>query len=463
LRENLVHQSSIRVAIDELRSTVRGRVLAPEDDGYEQARVVFSGSIDKRPGAIVRAAGAPDVARVVSVARELRLELAVRSGGHSGAGHSTSEGGLVLDLRAMKDIRIDAGDRTAWAETGLTAGEYSIAAGAHGLATGFGDTGSVGIGGLTLGGGVGYLSRTHGMTIDNLLGAEVVTADGEILEVGAESHPDLFWALRGGGGNFGVATRFSFRLHAVDQVVGGMLLLPAGADVISGFIDAAESAPDELSAIINVMPAPPLPFVPREHHGKLVVLALMCYAGETEAGQRALAPFRTLARPLVDMLRPMPYPQLYPPDDESYRPTAVSRTMFIDRVDRRLARTALDYLDASDAPVRVLQLRVLGGAIARVPADATAFAHRGKRIMANVAAFYQGPSDRPAREKWVADLAAALHQGDDHAYVNFLGDEGESRVRAAYPTTTWSRLAQVKARYDPTNFFRLNQNIPPRH
>lgn len=352
-------------------------------------------------------------------------------------------------------------ERTAWAETGLTAGEYAAAAGAHGLATGFGDSGSVGIGGITLGGGVGYLVRKHGLTIDDLLAAEVVTADGRLLSVDAESHPDLFWAIRGGGGNFGVATRFRFRLHEVDTIVGGVLILPATPDVIRSFIALAEAAPEELSTIANVMPAPPMPFVPAEHHGRLVVFAILAYAGEVEAGQRATAPFRALATPIADMVRPMRYPEIYPTEDDSYHPTAVARTMFVDAIDRGVAETIVAHLEASDASMRVAQLRVLGGAMARVRADATAFAHRPSRIIVNVAAFYEGPEDRAVREAWVTGFAAALRQGDAGAYVNFLGQEGEARVREAYPGATWDRLAAIKARYDPTNLFRLNQNIPP--
>ncbi|HEU4399268.1 MAG TPA: FAD-binding oxidoreductase [Actinomycetota bacterium] len=436
-------------------------MTAPEDAGYDQARTVFYGGIDRRPAVIVRPADATEVARVVTLARETGLELAVRSGGHSPAGHSVSDGGIVLDLADLRALDIDADRRTAWAQTGLTAGEYSVAADAYGLATGFGDTGSVGIGGITLGGGVGYLVRKHGLTIDDLLAAEVVTADGQVLHVDAETHPDLFWAIRGGGGNFGVATRFQFRLHEVGTIVGGMLLLPATPQVIAAFIAEAENAPEELSTIANVMPAPPMPFVPEEHHGKLVVLALLAYAGDTGAGDAALAPFRKLAPPIADLVRPMPYPEIYPPEEGDYHPTAVGHTMFVDAVDQQAAETIVDRLQASDATMRVAQLRVLGGAMARVPADATAFAHRRSRIMVNVAAFYDGPADQVVRQAWVTDFAAALRQGDTGAYVGFLADEGQARVREAYPGPTWDRLAAIKGRYDPTNLFRLNQNIPP--
>jgi FAD/FMN-containing dehydrogenase len=438
-----------------------GRVILPGDPGYDEARAVFYGGADPRPGIIAKVACADDVARVVGFARESGLELAVRSGGHSVVGHNVSEDGVLLDLSGMKALDLDVEGRTALAETGLTAAEYTAAAGAHGLATGFGDTGSVGIGGVTLGGGVGFLVRKHGLTIDDLLAAEVVTADGRVLHVDAETEPDLFWAIRGGGGNFGVATRFRFRLHEVGTVVGGMLFLPATPETIAGFVAEADAAPEELSTIANVMPAPPMPMIPEEHHGRLVIMALMVHAGPVADGERAVAPFRALAEPIVDMLRPMPYPEMYMPDDEDYHPVGAGRSMFVDRIDRGVANTILDHLEASNAMMRVAQLRVLGGAMARVPADATAFAHRTSKIMVNLAALYEAPEERLTHEAWCDAFAAAIHQDDDGVYVNFLVDEGEDRIRAAYPGSTWDRLVEIKARYDPTNLFRRNQNIPP--
>lgn len=447
--------------LDQLQVDLSGRIIAPSDPDYDEARTVMAGDVDKRPAAIVRVADNADVRRVVAFARETGAELAVRSGGHSGAGHGTTDGGIVIDLRDMKGLEIDPDARTAWAETGLTAGEVSTAAAAKGLAIGFGDTGSVGIGGITLGGGVGYLVRKHGLTIDSLLAAEIVTADSQLLRVDADSHPDLFWAVRGGGGNFGVATRFLYRLHPLDGIVGGMLILPATADTVAGFIAAAEAAPEELSSIANVMPAPPMPMVPEEMHGQLVILSMLTYAGDAEPGERAIAPFRALATPIADMVKPMTYPEMFPPEDDSYHPLAVARTLLMDHIGSEEAQTIMQHLQPSDAAMRVAQLRVLGGAMTRVPADATAYAHRSSRIMVNIAAFYEGDDDKPLRENWVTDFVAALNQGDDGAYVNFLVDEGPDRVRAAYPGSTWDRLARIKARYDPTNLFRLNQNIPP--
>jgi len=436
-------------------------VIAPKDAEYDKARTLFYGGMDRHPAVIIRVKDVDDVVRVVNLARETGLPLAIRSGGHSVAGHSIADHGIVLDLAGMRDLQIDVRGQTAWAEAGLTAGEYTTAAAAHGLATGFGDTGSVGIGGLTTGGGVGYLVRKYGLTIDDLLAAEVVTADGQVLRVDADTNPDLFWAIRGGGGNFGVVTRFQFRLHKVDSVYGGMLFLPATADVIASFMSLAESAPEELSAIANVMPAPPMPFLPAEQHGKLVIMAMLVYVGDAAEGERVIAPFRALATPLVDMVKPMQYPEIYPPEQDEYHPVAASHTMFVDHIDRSVAEVILTHLRSSTAMMAVAQLRPLGGAMARVPVDATAFAHRKSRIMVNVAALYQNPEDKATYETWVADFAEALKQSDGGAYVNFLGEDGAVRIRAAYPGRTWDRLRKIKARYDPDNLFRLNQNIPP--
>jgi len=449
------------LSIAQLRSSFPGRVITPQDRDYDKARTVFYGSVDKHPAVIIKVADANEAAQVIALARETGLELAVRSGGHSTAGHSVTEGGIVLDLSSMKGIQIDVNERTAWAEAGLTAGEFVAATVPHGLSAGFGDTGSVGIGGITLGGGVGYLVRKHGLTIDSLLAAEVVTADGQILNVDEKNHPDLFWAIRGGGGNFGVITRFKFKLHPVDKMYGGMLILPATADVIAGFMSAAEAAPDELSTIANVMPAPPMPFLPADLHGRLIIFAMLVYLGDAESGERAVAPFRALATPHADMMKPMTYPEIYPPEGDDYHPVAAARTMFLDHVDVHVAETILKHLQSSTAMMAVTQLRPLGGAVARVANDATAYGHRKARIMANLAALYDKPEQKAIHEKWVSDFHKAIEQSDRGAYVNFLGVADEAQVRAAYPGSTWDRLRQVKARYDPTNLFRLNQNIKP--
>jgi FAD/FMN-containing dehydrogenase len=447
--------------IEPLRGRVRGRVIAPTDADYDAVRTIISGEYDLHPAAIVLVADTADVGAAILAARDLGLEIAVRSGGHSGAGHGSTEGGVVIDLRELKDLDVDTASRTAWAGAGLTAIEVTRALSEQGLAVGFGDTGSVGIGGITTGGGVGYLYRKHGLTIDSLLAAEIVTADGKLHQVDADHEPDLFWAIRGGGGNFGVATRFQYRLHELPGIVGGLLILPATAETVAGFVAAADAAPDELSTIGNVMPCPPLPFVPAEHHGEVVIFAMLVWSGDAAAAEAALAPFRALATPLGDMIHPGPLTDVYPPDDESYHPTAVARNLFVDRIGPDEAALMVRRLRESDASIRVVQIRVLGGAGARVPADATAYAHRASRIMLNIAAFYEGEADRAVRKAWVEDLVGSLRQEDQGVYVNFLVDEGEERIRAAYPGGTWDRLAAIKRRYDPDNVFRRNQNIPP--
>ena len=449
-------------AVHTLSDQLDSRVIGPGDQGYDEARTVFPGGIDRRPAAIVRVRNAADVGRVVRFAREAGLELAVRGGGHSTAGHGVSDGGIVVDLRDMRSLAIDLDRRSAWAETGLTTGEYTSAAATCRLATGFGDAGSVGIGGITLGGGIGLLARKHGLTVDSLLAAEVVLADGRAVRADEESHPELFWAIRGGGGNFGIATKFRFRVHPLDQVVGGMLVVPASAEAIAGFVYEAEAAPDELTTILNVMRAPPLPFLPEQHHGRLVMMATLAYAGGVDAGLRAVAPFRALADPIADMVRPIPYPALFPPAQEGFHPLAATRATFVDRLDVPAAEAIVERLSAATSPTAIAQVRVLGGAIARVPADATAFAHRRRRLFVNLTALYEQPDEADERRAWVAGLAAALDDGSaGGAYANFLGDEGGERVREAYPGPTWERLAAIKSRYDPANVFRLNQNIPP--
>jgi hypothetical protein len=361
----------------------------------------------------------------------------------------------------MSGIEIDAEARTAWVETGATALRVTETLAKHGLVIGFGDSGSVGVGGITLGGGIGFLVRKFGMTIDAVLAAEVVTADGRLRRVDSEHEPDLFWAVRGGGGNFGVVTRFRFRLNPLPHFTGGVLVLPATPETIAGFAAASLTAPEELSTIGNVMPAPPMPFLPAEVHGRLVIFAFIAFAGDDDAPRQAIAPFRSLATPLADMVKPAPYATMYPPEVPNYRPKVIGRTMFVNSITPSTARTIHEHLSRSDASMRVAQIRVLGGAMARVPADATAFAHRSKPMLVNVAAFYEGDADRDARRVWVTEFAKAVQPRDEGAYVGFLSDDGQARIRSAYPDGTWDRLARIKATYDPANLFRLNQNIEP--
>jgi FAD/FMN-containing dehydrogenase len=447
--------------ISQLQSTFIGKVIGPDDVDYDKAREVFYGGIDSRPAVIIQVAHEEDVVKSIKLAQETELALAVRSGGHSFAGHSSIDGGIVLDLRQLKTINIDSGNETVWAGAGLTAGELTWELDKHGFVVGFGDTGSVGIGGITLGGGVGFLVRKYGLTIDNLLAAKIVTVDGQVLEINEQQHPDLFWAIRGGGGNFGVVTQFKFKLHKLNQAVGGMLFLPASAENIVAFMKEAEKAPTELSGILNIMSCPPMPFVPAEHHGKLVMMAMLLYAGNTEAGEKVLVPFRTLAKPIADMLKTMRYAEMFPKEEMPYHPKAVAETMFMKDVDLETAKIMMTQLEASDAPMRAVQLRVLGGAMTHVASDATAFAHRTSKIMANVAAFFESDEEKSVRQEWVTKLAQSLNQGDSGAYVNFLGPDDKNRLHDAYPEKTWNRLVAIKRTYDPTNIFRINHNIQP--
>lgn len=449
-----------RELIQSLRSAVEGEVIAPDGAGYDEARTVVYGGFDRRPAVVVRPGSASEVAAVIGIAADTGVELAIRSGGHSLAGHSASEGGIVLDLRALNSLQIDPEERIAWAGTGLTAGEYTKAAGQHGLATGFGDAPSVGIGGITLSGGIGLLTRKYGLTVDNLLAAEIVTANGEILEIDANNHPDLFWAIRGGGGNFGVVTKFKYQLQPVPQIVGGMMIIPANAEVVSEFIDLASSAPEGLSTILNVMSALPFP-LPEPIEGP-VAMALMVYAGDVDTGERVVAPFRQLAKPIMGELGPITYPEMFQEEEGEFHPVAVVRNNFADTVDEKTVVSTLERLQTSSAMFSVLQIRALGGAMARVPNDATAFAHRDRKFLTSVASIYEDVAETADHEAWVEPLAEMIANGKKPGtYVGFLGDEGEDRIRAAYPGPTFDRLSQVKAKYDPDNLFQMNQNVKP--
>jgi FAD/FMN-containing dehydrogenase len=447
--------------IDDLRGALSGELITPDDPGYDDARTVFLKGVDRRPLAVARVADAQDVARAVSFARQAGLEPAVRSGGHSMAGYGTGNGGIVIDLSRMRAVEIDRDGRTAWVETGITAGEYTAITGESGLVTGLGDTGSVGIGGITLAGGIGFLARRNGLTIDDLLAADVVTADGELVRASESSEPDLFWAIRGGGGNFGVATRLQLRLHEISEIVGGMLILPASPEVIGGYLEAAGEAPVELSTIANVMMAPPMPFMPEDAHGKPILIGLMAYAGAVDRGDSVFAPFRALAQPYADMVRPMRYPELYEGAPEPQVRFASGTNFFADSLEPGAPEAILEQLPQSTAMMKAVQLRVLGGALARVPNDATAFAHRDRRLFVNVTAMYAEAAERETHEAWTARLADSLGRDGAGGYVGFLGDEDESAIRAAYPGSTWDRLRALKRRYDPENLFRRNHNIPP--
>jgi FAD/FMN-containing dehydrogenase len=448
--------------ISNLRASIKGKVIGRDDPEYDDARRVFFTGFDRRPEAIVRVGDSSDVARVVTLARETGTELALRSGGHSRAGEGVSESGIVLDLSPMNVVDIDADGRAAWAQTGVKVGDYTSATGKRGLATGLGDTASVGLGGFTLSGGMGFLVRKYGLTIEDMLAAEVVNANGELLDVDEHSHPDLFWALRGGGGNFGVVTRIRLRLHAITQVLGGMLVFPASANVITGLIAAADAAPDDLSIIAKVMKAPPLPFIPPEQHGKPVVMARMVFAGDLTVGEKAIEPIRTLATPIADTVKPIHYPEIYAGPEPPAPAFSAGTNLLIDEISNSGAEAILAHIETATAPITAVEVRVLGGAMVRVPESATAFGNRRAKLMVNIAAMDRHVEKRAEYEIWAAELAETLSGGEmAPAYAGFLGDEGDAGVNRVYPPATLKRLMQVKHQYDPYNLFHFNLNIVP--
>ena len=408
------------------------------------------------PLAVVRPKHVEDVAAAVDAARLTGLSLFVRSGAHHGAAHSTGDG-LLLDLRSLDNVDIDIADRTAWVGTGLTVGEVAWALAPYGLAIGFGDTGSVGVGGLTLGGGIGFLSRLYGMTIDNVITVEIVTADGRVHIVDHEHEPDLFWAVRGGGGNFGVVTRFRYRLAEVRKVYGGPLILPATPDTVAKLAEACTAADDALTVIANVLPAPPMRVIPQDVHGQLIILARICYAGELQKAEQAVQPLRDIAAPVLDLVQPMPYAALLDEEAPSKGHSVAVRNMFVDHIDETVGATIVEGLNRSDSWLRAVQFRVLGGAISGIAPDATAYAHRKAAIMINV---IRALEDDEAR-RWTEELAEGLDQGVEGAYVNLFGPHDGDRIAAAYPGATLARLRRIKATYDPTNLFHNNDNITP--
>ncbi|HEY0444652.1 MAG TPA: FAD-binding oxidoreductase [Candidatus Limnocylindrales bacterium] len=448
--------------LDAFEAALAGLIVRPSDPDYEAARHAHNTAFDRLPAVIVQAADTADVALTVDFAAATGLDLAVRSGGHSVAGHSSVDGGIVLDLGNLRGLQIDPKRRIAWAQAGLTAGEYTAAAYEHGLATSFGDAATVGLGGITLGGGIGWLVRKHGLTIDHLIAAEVVTADGRIVMASEDENEDLFWAIRGGGGNFGIVTRFCYRLHPLGMITGGVLVLPATKEVLRGIVPLAAAAPEELTTITSVMAAPPLPAIPADVHGKPVVAVLAVFAGDAEAGAAAMAPFRALATPIADLVGPMPYPAMYELTAAGSVPgPAALRSMFLDDLDDESIDEILARMARPSSPMAMAQIRVLGGAMARVPTDATAFAHRERRVMFTVLTPYLDPAQEPVHTEWTTAFAAAILPKANGVYSNFVADEGEGRVRDAYPEATYARLAEIKRRYDPTNLFHLNQNIRP--
>lgn len=449
--------------LQSLRNRLSGDIIVPGDAGYEAARRVSNLGFDRHPWTIVRALTAADVVQAVRFARLHRLPLAVRGGGHSVAGHSTADGAVVVDLSGMRAVSIDPGNHTARVQAGGRSIDLAGPAHAYGLALSTGDTATVGIGGLTLAGGIGWMVRKYGLAIDNLIEAQVVTADGRLITTNAKQHSELFWAIRGGGGNFGIITEYTFRLAPVGAVYGGAIVLPATPEVVRGYLQIAKEAPDELSTIAQVMHAPPAPFIPEERLGELVFMVMVCFTGDAEAGERAIAPFRALAEPVAEMVGEMPYPAMFNLTEAAAQPHAAEvRSFFTDDLPGDGIESIIDAVGKATSPMSMVQLRVLGGAVRHVADGETAYAHRDRDYFVAVLGLWLDPSEDGAPHRaWTQAAWDSIKQYRQGVYVNFLADEGEDRIHEAYPAATYERLAQVKAQYDPENIFQFNQNIRP--
>ena len=458
-------------AFDELGGSFRGELLLPTSPGYQTARRVWNGAIDRRPACIARCSGVADVVTAVRSARDHDLEIAVRGGGHGVAGAAVCDGGVVIDLSAMRAVSVDSAGRTAWVQGGALWGDVDHETQAHGLATTGGIVSHTGVGGLTLGGGLGFLMRKHGLAVDNLLEAEVVTADGTVLRASADEHPDLFWALRGGGGNFGVVTSFRFALHRLGPtVLAGLVFWAADdtTDVLRFYRDFVSEIPDELGTVVKLCCIPALPVVPDDLHWRPAIAVACCYAGAVEDGERALRPLRGFGTPLVDLLSPTPYVAFQSGLDSTvphgwhYYWKA---TNLVGLTDGAIAVIA-DHAHAASSPRSYAAMFHFGGAVARVPHDATAYAARdvSHNIIIHGASLADESRELAAAETaWAQRFLRALQpHSADGVYVNFLdSDDDSSRVREAYGERTYGRLAEIKTVYDPDNVFRLNKNIQP--
>jgi FAD/FMN-containing dehydrogenase len=447
-------------AIEALDDELSGWVIRPGDEDYEDSRQIRSTIYKRLPAMIVQVANATDVAVAIRFARENDLKVSVRSGGHSFGGHSVNDGGMVIDMRHLNKVSVDPETRTALAQPGATSAMLGAAAQPHGLALSTGDTSSVGLGGLTLGGGIGWMVRQQGLTIDNLLSAEIVTADGDILRASADQNPDLFWALRGGGGNFGIVTEFEYRLHPVGNVVAGMIAYTPSREVLKRYAEAAQAAPDELTTITFLVTLPPAPFVPPEAVGALGFLVMFCYTGDLSRADEAVDPLRSLGTPAFELVAEMPYPAIYNLTAHATAPANETvGSMFLKELSDDVIDNVLQSVLIS-SPQSMIQIRTLGGQAARVGKDETAFAHRDSPFLIAIAGSWPDDSDGLYEKAWVNDLFGKLAPLSTGAYVNFLANE-PGRIGEAYPQETLRRLAEVKRRYDPDNFFSANENVSP--
>jgi FAD/FMN-containing dehydrogenase len=450
-----------------LRGRFRGALLRPGEEGYEEARRVWNGAVDHRPALIARCAGADDVAEAVRYAREQELPLSVRGGGHSVLGHSVSDGGVMVDLSLLKAVSVDPAARVARAAGGLVWAELDLATQRYGLATPGGSVSSAGIGGLTLAGGFGHLMRKHGLTVDNLRAVDLVTAEGERLRVDARTEPELFWGLRGGGGNFGIATAFEYDLHPVGPIVlGGPVYWPIdqAPEVLRFLRELAPDAPDELGVMLVAHRAPPLPFLPADRYGTPVLGLIVTWCGDVAEGLRATAPLRAVGTPLADFVRPVPYRAVQSlldggagPGNAAYWRSHRLPTLSDPVIDEIVARA-----ESVTSPLSLLNGWMIGGAVSRVAGDATAVGEREVGFELRLVAVWR--PDVPDGERhraWVRGGWEALRpHAAGRQYATFLSDEAGAGVRAAYGDH-YDRLVAVKDRYDPTNVFRLNANIPP--
>jgi FAD/FMN-containing dehydrogenase len=446
-----------QAVMETFSADVRGKLLTAADVGYDPARRLWNAMIDKRPALIVRCEGAADVGKAVRFAAAHALRVSVRGGGHNVAGTAVCDGGLMIDVSPMKGIRVDPVARTALAQPGLLWQEFDQETQAYGLATTGGVVGETGIAGLTLGGGVGWLVRKHGLTCDNLLAADVVTADGQLRHASLDTNPDLFWALRGGGGNFGVVTAFQYQLHAVSTILGGLVIHPRSAarDVIRFHRDFITSAPEELTSYVGLITAP---------DGSPVVALASCYCGDLQEGARVLRPLRAFGSPLVDGMQAMPYTGMqglfgpaFPWNNRNYWKSSYLREFPDAAID-----AVVDYANQSHSALSAIVIEYYGGAVSRVAAEATAFAHREANFNILILGQWREAAEDALHVQWARDCWQAITPWTSNAvYMNALSaGEDPQAVRAAYGTN-YARLAAVKAQLDPQNLFRMNQNITP--
>ena len=454
------------VFADAIRAGARGQVLRPGEPGYDEARRVWNARVNRRPGLILRPTDAADVAHAVVTARQHRVELAIRSSGHNAAGFAVSDGGLVLDLSHLKRLEVDPRRRVARAEPGVTWGELDRATQVHGLATTGGRISTTGVSGLTLGGGYGWLMRSCGLAVDNLRSAELVTAEGQLTRANSEENVELFWGLRGGGGNFGVVTSFEFDLHRIGPTVtGGAVFYPLeqAGELLRFYREFMASARDELTALFNVLIAPAAPFVPQELRGVPVVAIAICHAGTVDDARRDLAPLRDAGQPLLDRVGPMPYTALQRLFDAAgeFGRCVYGRSGHLASLEDEAIDVLVRHAAGITSPLSIVMISPLGGAVSRVPAEETAYSRRGAAYSVAIDSVWIDAADSERHIQWTDRFWAGLASFTSGVYVNELGAEGGLRVRDAYSPAAFERLVALKDNWDPTNLFRLNQNIEP--